>query len=61
MGLEVTKINQLKKKPERTAEKFRFSQSPSFKKRLHMDSLVAHKAKDLVSLMFKEASKTKIY
>lgn len=63
MESEVAKISQLTKKTwkEQQKIKFRLSEAPLFKERLHMDSLLAHKARDLVSLKFKEASKTKIY
>lgn len=57
----MTKISQLKNEKENQKSKFRFSQSPLFKERLHMDSLLAHKARDLALLMFKETNKTKIY
>lgn len=58
---EETKISQLKNQKEQQRSKFRLSQSPLFQEWLHMDSLLAHKARDLVSLMFKEANKTKIF
>lgn len=62
MEPEETKISQLKKtQKEQQKSKFRLSQSPLFKERLHMDSLLADKARDLIPLVFKEANKTKIY